>query len=97
MHLEDDTLTWMARLPRQVQPRALAHKYARIANKLASVWGMGDAVDLYLGELLVDRRGNRQGFPKEIAAELRALASYNNAKYTHKAMDPWSDEPLSKF
>jgi hypothetical protein len=97
VYLEDYALAWMARLPRQVQPRALAHKYARIANQLAALWASGHEFDLYLGELLIDRRRKRQGFPKEVAAELRALASFRNAMYTHKAKDPWAEERLSKF
>lgn len=96
-NLQDATLAWMARLPREVQPRTLAHRYARIANQLAALWKTGHLFDAYLDDLLVDRRGNRQGFPAEIAAELKKLARYHHARQRAAGGNPWAHERLSRF
>lgn len=95
--LEDATLAWMARLPRDAQPRALARRYVRIANRLAAIWKSGHLVEAYLDDLLVDRRGNREGFPSEITAELKTLARFHHARQQAGAADPWASERLSKF
>jgi len=70
------TLKWIASLPQEVKPLALLRRYPRIANVLALTWSEPDSVLAYMGELLLDRRGNRQGFPKAIRQELLALREF---------------------
>jgi len=70
------TLKWIASLPQDVQPRALLRQFARIANGLAITWGELDSFVAYMDELLIDRRGNRQGLPKAIRQELLALRGF---------------------
>jgi hypothetical protein len=70
------TLKWAAGLPRAVRPIALLGAFPRIANVLAHVWNDPTAFRGYMFELLVDRRGGRQGFPPPVQLELLALRAY---------------------
>jgi hypothetical protein len=67
------TFRWIATLPKSVRPLALLRQYPRIANAMALMWREPDIFRAYLEDLLIDRRGNRQGFPKAIRQELLAL------------------------
>ena len=71
-----DTIKWLAGLPYDVRPSLLPTQYARIANALARVWPTPRACLQYFDELLIDRRGNRQGFPFDVALELAGLKDY---------------------
>ena len=64
------TFRWLARLPREARPMELSRLFPRIANLLAAHWAEPDATHVYLDDLLVDRRGGRQGFPTIVNAEL---------------------------
>ncbi len=68
-------LKWLAQLPREVRPLELFHSYARIGNQLAALANPA-AVSAFVGELLIDKRGNRQGFPGGIALELSRLQEF---------------------
>ncbi|RZT36680.1 hypothetical protein [Cupriavidus agavae] len=73
--LSPAALKWLAYLPREVRPLELFHAYPRIANQMAAL-GNGAAVSALLSELLIDRRGGRQGFPAGVATELTRLQEY---------------------
>jgi hypothetical protein len=47
--------------------------YPRIANRIASAWRDSEAARASLDDLLIDRRGGRQGFPPFVLAELLHL------------------------
>jgi hypothetical protein len=64
------------RLPLHVCPRQLATQYPRIVNLIALQWNDSNACSAYLEELLVDRRGARQGFPSVVELELVKLRDY---------------------
>jgi hypothetical protein len=68
-----DTLQWLRDLPRGIRPRHLQQRFPRIANELCRLWKDKDALEAYLGDLLVDKRGDRQGFPALVQEELQAL------------------------
>jgi hypothetical protein len=68
------TARWMATLP--FQPMALAKTFPRIANTLTALWSRPDMLSGYLSDLLVDKRGGRQGFPADVLEELHALRAY---------------------
>jgi len=70
------TFQWIAKLPREVQPIELLRQFGRIANMLAMNWNDPEATFAYFDQLLVDRRGNRKGFPAEVSSELLRLRSY---------------------
>jgi hypothetical protein len=70
------TAQWATTLPAHVVPHALLAKFPRICNLLAVLWQDPGSLRRYLDDLLVDKRGNRQGFPVEILRELFALRAY---------------------
>lgn len=50
-------------------PKLLILNYPRIAERITQLWGH-EALAIFLNELLFDSRGNRAGFPPEVAHEL---------------------------
>src|ERR1022692_595344 len=70
------TSRWMATLPSEFRPTAIGKAFPRIANALATFWTRPDAFTSYLDDLLIDKRGARQGFPTDALAELHALRAY---------------------
>ena len=70
------SLKWLKSVPEQARPVALATRYARIVNALAHQWNDDEACRAYFDGLLVDRRGNRQGFPAAVQADIRILQEY---------------------
>jgi hypothetical protein len=70
------TLEWIASLPLDVQPTALLHHYARIANVIAAIWRDPNSLQSYMDCLVTDDRGDRQGFPLDVLHELLALREY---------------------
>jgi hypothetical protein len=70
------TMTWVAKLPRDIRPLALLRAFPRIANALAANWTDPAAFLRCVDELFVDRRGGRKGFPPDVMGELFALRTY---------------------
>ncbi|MGH8717374.1 MAG: hypothetical protein ACREV0_00270, partial [Burkholderiales bacterium] len=58
-------------------PVELERAFPRILNKIAELWEMPEA-RTYFEELMVDRRGNRKGFPPKIAEEILFLSNLHN-------------------
>jgi hypothetical protein len=81
--LRDATTLWMAGLPQAVRPITLARKFPRIANSIAELWRRVARCEEYLDTLVVDLRGDRKGFPPEVAQELTALRSYYSELHPH--------------
>ena len=75
-YLLPTSLIWLKSLPEEARPIALATRYARIVNALAQQWSDPPACSAYFDALLVDRRGNRQGFPPAVQADIRILLEY---------------------
>jgi hypothetical protein len=82
------TIKWVARLPAQVRPLELLKQFPRIANVLARAWSDAAEFQRQMEELLVDRRGNRSGFPVEVYDELLALRDYYLGRYPHLPFPP---------
>jgi len=74
--LNDAANTWMSEMPESVQPRQLALRYARLANRLCNVWTDPQKCERLLDDLMMDRRGGRKGFPLQVANELATLRDY---------------------
>jgi hypothetical protein len=70
------TVNWVSALPADTRPNALLAKYPRIANLIAVLWQDRNSLLRYMDDLLVDKRGHRQGFPLEVLRELLALRAY---------------------
>lgn len=79
-HNADDlaaaTFKWLATLPKEARPNALALKFPRIANRLAEIWKRPLQCERYMDDLITDGRGDRQGFPTDVVADLAALKKY---------------------
>ena len=72
---------WAMRLPGEIEPRALLQRFPRIANNLARLWSDRQAIAGYVDELLIDRRGDRQGFPPDVHMELLNLKDFIDGRY----------------
>ena len=82
------TYAWASNLPQDVQPRTLLYKFPRIANLIAAMWQDPNSIRRYVDDLLVDKRGNRQGFPVDVLRELFELRAYYDEIHPESAL-PW--------
>ena len=76
--LSDDAVEWLAHLPEDFRPGALAARFPRIVNRLAQLWRDPGLVEHYLNELMQPQRAGRQGFAADAVAELLALQLRND-------------------
>ncbi|CAG9168570.1 hypothetical protein LMG23992_01195 [Cupriavidus laharis] len=74
--LTPTAMRWLVLLPVEARPMELCRRYPRIGNQLAALWSHPTAIRVYLEDLLIDKRGGRQGFPGGIALELSRLQEY---------------------
>ena len=84
---------WMLYLEREHFPIELGRNYPRIVNRLAETWDNPEEGNKYLDSLLLDDRGNRQGFPMKVLRELIALRELYNALH-HDMRDLWNKARL---
>jgi hypothetical protein len=96
MQLTADGTALLASLDDQIRPKELASRYPRIVNKIARNWRLPSEMDRYFQELLMDTRGNRQGFPLKIVMELSTLREhYSGMSGTARAASVWdANQPL---
>jgi hypothetical protein len=71
-----ETVELLAKLPSDARITRLAVRFPRIANKIATDWSRPEVLKPYLSSLLIDERGDRQGFPGEIVQEILRLSRY---------------------
>ncbi len=79
-------------------PYVLEQRYARIANRIAELW-LTPQLDRYFDELLVDKRGGRQGFAADVMADLMGLYGKHTAIVSANAkdpLDPWGFEAMRR-
>ncbi len=76
MVLTTVAMRWLSSLPAEARPIELCRRYPRIGNQLAALWSHPIAIGTYLEDLLIDKRGGRQGFPDGIALELSRLQEH---------------------
>jgi hypothetical protein len=86
------TVRWMETLPPEFQPTAIAKGFPRVANTLAAFWTRPDAFTSYMDDLLIDKRGGRQGFPIDALTELHALAGYYAVSRPDRSVVPGGSE-----
>ncbi len=65
--------SWLNALPPAYQPHTLCVQYPRVANRLALCWNDKMLTEAVFDDLLLDRRGGRQGFPGPVHTELVKL------------------------
>ena len=90
--LSDDAVAWLARLPEDFRPAALAERFPRIANRLAQLWRDPGLTEHLLDELVVPRRPGRQGFPPDVIVDLQSLQVLNDHRL-YLSEDPDPQEP----
>ena len=78
----------------QLYPHNLERQFPRVLGRIVAAWESPEDVSALLTELLIDRRGNRQGFPPEVAREIFQLSVFNeNRSSTPSAPDDvWEHE-----
>lgn len=54
-------------------PHALEDQYDRILINIEKLWGTSQ-LDDYFSDLIIDRRGNRRGFPKDTRSGVTPLS-----------------------
>ena len=89
--LSDDTIRWLASLPADVRPTLLPIHYVRIVNALARIWSSPRACLQYFDELLIDRRGGRQGFAFDVALELAGLKDHYETMVHPTSQTVWDE------
>ncbi|MEO7760360.1 MAG: hypothetical protein ABJB04_07830 [Betaproteobacteria bacterium] len=83
-------------------PHKTAEKYPRIIEKLTILWGTV-GMSRYFNEIMFDERGDREGFPPEVMAELFALNNYHESTRPSRSAieSAWGDgadlERLERF
>jgi hypothetical protein len=82
------TFAWASSLPIEIQPRTLMYMFPRIANLMAAMWQDPNSLRAYVDDLLVDKRGDRQGFPLEVLEELFKLRAHYDELHPGDAV-PW--------
>ena len=80
--MQSHTHAWLRGIPNGMHPKQLCRHYPRIANRIAVNWTDVGAVDRLLMDLMVDRRGNRMGFPPRIRQEIDRLYGLHAKRMT---------------
>lgn len=66
----------IGKLPKDLSLVQLFADYPRILNKIAVVWGDHRAFFSLMDDLMIDKRGGRDGFPFSVALELSRLTDH---------------------
>lgn len=89
--LAPETIAWLASLPFTVRPRELPIHFVRIANALGRTWTDPLRCTRYLDDLVLDRRGNRRGFPLDIALEIVSIKNYFETVVNPMPQSVWDE------
>jgi hypothetical protein len=98
--LNEASYAWIMYIPKTTRPLVLAQQYPRILNRIVELWKRPLKCDDYLEELIIDKRGDRQGFPNAITDELTKLKEYFDANFIHIYRSQWGDrigDDVSQF
>lgn len=77
--LSGTTRRWLRELPPRRRPLRLCEAHPRVVNRIAWCWADASLREQVLDDLLVDRRGGRQGFPAPMVRELQRLREFQAA------------------
>jgi hypothetical protein len=90
--LSDEAAQLVASFDPSIQPIETAKRYPRIVNRIASLWKKPSRMDDYFEDLMIDRRGNRQGFPLQVAFEIAVLQEhYRTIVFPKNNAHDWND------
>ncbi len=80
----------------EAYPRALEDRFERILIRIAELWG-SPALEAYFEDLMIDKRGGRQGFPQDVAHDIFCLYStYEALRARGEIHSPWDNENASE-
>ena len=91
LRLSPETRQLLQSLDKLVLPIHLASRFPRVLNEIARLWRRPAHLDRYFDDLLIDKRGGRQGFPFAVAAELAALKDYYQTEVYPKRQCVWQN------
>lgn len=74
--LSEDARALMNALPDDVPVVALALDFPHVLNRIADAWEDAAAFERVLRDLLIDTRGDREGFPIAVEDELETLQAH---------------------
>jgi hypothetical protein len=86
-----DAERWLAALPDEAQSLALPTRFPRIVNNIVARLSDPHELADYMDDLLVDRRGNRTGFPMAVMTDLIRLNSHFLKTGRYPSMEPTID------
>ena len=66
----------IGKLPSDLSLIHLFSDYPRILNRIATTWGDHRAFYVLMDDLMIDKRGGREGFPSNVAVELSRLSDH---------------------
>lgn len=89
--LDDAAVHWIAGLPAEARPHRIALHFPHIANRFAQVWHSPNLTTAYFDELMLDRRGDRKGFPSDVALELTVLKRHHDEIVRRLLQKVWID------
>jgi len=69
---------------REDYPHALEQKYERILQKIDALWDTAE-IDAYFTDLVIDARGGRQGFPKDVLNDILILRDFRETERFREA------------
>jgi hypothetical protein len=93
--LTEQAHRFISSLDESVRPNMLAARFPRILNKVAELWRRPSLMDRYFDDLLMDSRGNRQGFPISILLELSTLKEYYHTTFPMRS-GVWDENNLTE-
>ena len=90
----NERLSRFLRQQPDLYPHKLEERFPRLIDKIVDAWHSPELASAVFDELLVDRRGGRQGFPPDIAREIYRLSvAYDKLRGTPQADgDVWAHE-----
>jgi hypothetical protein len=85
--LLSSTHLWLRRVPPRIHPRHLCRYHPHLANRLAVCWGDRERVEQFIDDLLIDRRGGRQGLSDRVKSELQVIERFHalHSGFRHRA------------
>ena len=89
LRLSPEAKALLNSVDKRVLPIQLSCRYPRVVNHIACLWRRPAHLDRYFDDLLIDKRGGRQGFPFAVANELAVLKDYYETEVYPKRECVW--------
>jgi len=87
--LNREAISLIERLPAEVRPLKLPEEYPRICNQIAELWTDQAQATPFFDDLLIDNRGDRNGFSLSIIMEISKLKEHLLSPAAMQDQDIW--------